>query len=114
METIEIIVGGVLGLITTGASGVAAVGVGRLLRHTDELKTKVDEHGVSIAEMKLKLPNGEWRAIKADVAGVAASVTTMSGDVAALDGELGSHILACQKRTGASKVCRPRTKRGRR
>src|SRR5574340_1623566 len=100
-STVEIVMGGVFGLVTAGASGVAAVGVSRLLKHTDELKGKVDEHGVSIAEMKLKLPNGEWRAIKADVAEVGAQVT-------ALRGEVGEHILACKKMTGPERVCRPR------
>lgn len=115
---VELVLGSALGLITASASGMAAVGVNRLLRQSDELKTTVDAHGLSIAEMKTKLPNGEWKAIKDDVAAVAAGVTKVSLDVAALRGELGDHVYNC-KTVLASAACpkprpRPRRRRTRR
>jgi hypothetical protein len=112
---IELIVGSVLGLVTAGASGIAAVGVKRLLKHTDVLSSKVDDHGVAIAEMKLKLPNGEWRAIKADVAAVGAGVTAVSVDVAALRGELGAHVYSCKQiLAAAAPACPPKLRPARR
>ncbi len=102
---IELVIGSVLGLVTAGASGIAAVGVNRLLRHTDELKTTVDAHGLAIAEMKMKLPNGEWKAIKTDLAQVGAGVTAVSVDVAALRGELGDHVFNCKKILAESSAC---------
>ena len=104
--SVELLVGGVLGLVTAGASGIAAVGVKRLLRHTDVLAAKVDDHGLAIVEMKTKLPNGEWRAIKEEVAAVGAGVTAVSVDVAALRGELGAHVYNCKK-VLADATCRP-------
>jgi hypothetical protein len=112
---IELVIGSVLGLVTAGASGVAAVGVKRLLRHTDELKETVTAHGLSIVEMKGKLPNGEWRAIKDEVAAVGAGVTAVSVDVAALRGELGAHVYNCKKVLAASApACPPRRRTKRR
>lgn len=63
----EIIVAGV-GLIVTALTGGTALGVKRLLYKADALTEKVGEHGERIAAMEVKIPNGEWRAIKDGVA----------------------------------------------
>jgi hypothetical protein len=75
-----------LGSVLAGLSGVTALGVNRLLGKTDKLAVTVGEHSERMAAMEVKLPNGEWRMVKDDVA-------ALHSDVRGLRGELSQHIL---------------------
>lgn len=96
---VELTLVGVGGALTA-VSAATGLGVRRLLKSHDELKTShgtltknVSDQAAEIAAMKVKLPNGEWRAITDGVAACTAGVQAVSMDVAALRGDLGKHIL---------------------
>lgn len=89
VELTLVAVGGAL----TAVSAATGLGVRRLLKSHDELKTShgtltktVSDQGSEISAMKIKLPNGEWRAIKDDVAALHTSVN-------GLGSALSQHIL---------------------
>jgi hypothetical protein len=72
--------------VTLASSGLASLGVNRLLKSTDELKDDVKQHGERLAAMEVKMPNGEWRAIKDGVA-------DLHTEVIEVRHELSRHIL---------------------
>ena len=92
-EMVALLIGIPVGLVTTATSGLASLGIRRLLKSHDEMRQEQTEQGKQIAGMQSKLPNGEWRAITEGMAACTAGVTAVSVDVAALRGELGKHIL---------------------
>lgn len=88
---IQIVVA-LFGLLILATSGLASIGVGRLLKKTDTLKDTVDAHGQEIAAMKVKMPNGEWRQIKEDVSKLHSSILDVAGEVSSVCGDLSKHI----------------------
>lgn len=94
----QIVVAGV-SLVAAGTGGVAAWLGKRVLNGQDELKTTVTQQGERIVAMEVKLPNGEWRAIKDDVAALHTSVREVKDEVGGhridlkeLRAELNQHI----------------------
>lgn len=75
-----------VGLLTLASSGMASLGVSRLLKTTDELRGDVKQHGERLAAMEVKMPNGEWRAIKDGMAEVALEIRETRS-------ELSKHVL---------------------
>lgn len=85
VELTLVAVGGAL----TAVSAATGLGVRRLLKSHDELKASHDtltktvgDQGTEIAAMKVKMPNGEWRAIKDDVAALHTGVNSLNASLA--------------------------------
>ena len=57
------------------------MGVKRLLHKTDKLNDTVGAHSERIAAMEVKLPNGEWKTVKEDVAALHVDVRGLRGEL---------------------------------
>lgn len=86
----ELAVAGV-GILVTALTGGTALGVRRLLSHTDELKGDSKRHGEAIAAMQVLMPNGEWKELKTSVASVHGTVREVQSDLSDLKIEFREH-----------------------